>query len=177
LQTYRTKRKNKRSYELAWGCGVRETLHSNLKYQIAYLARIWLGGHMDSKMRGDMIALAKGADGAPVPFAGQAQVVLSLTADMLVPQMLVEGLCVIKVLEAGVPLTDIIVREDERVWRRNAFHVCCLVVGLGGWRWWLVVVVVVCVGVGWSADVRFGRMTFQRMLSQVSERREWQEMR
>lgn len=90
---------------------------------------------MDSKVGGDMITLAKGANGALAPLAGQAQVVLSLAADMLVPQMLVECLCVIKVLEAGVPLTDIIVREDERVWRRDAFHVSCLVVGLVGWRW------------------------------------------
>lgn len=121
---------------------------------------------MDSKMRGDMIALAKGADVAPVPFAGQAQVVLSLPADMLVPQMLVEGLCVIEVLEAGVPLTDIIVREDERVWRRDAFHVCCPVVGLDGWRWW-------CVCRGWVRGRKVWANDAQELLRQVvNERRE-----
>lgn len=84
-----------------------------------------------------MITLAKSADGALVPLAGQAQVVLSLPADMLVPEMLVEGLCVVKALEARVPLTDIVVREDERVWRRDAFHVLCLVLeSCWSWGWW-----------------------------------------
>lgn len=92
---------------------------------------------MDSKMGGDMITLAKGADSALVPLASQAQVVLSLPADMLVPEMLVEGLCVVKVLEARVPLTDIIVREDERVRGRDAFHVLCLVLDSCCWScWW-----------------------------------------
>lgn len=54
---------------------------------------------MDSQVGGDMVSLGKRGHRALVPATSQAQVVVSLAADMVVPQVLVEHLGVVKVLE------------------------------------------------------------------------------
>lgn len=68
--------------------------------ETTYVAPIGLGGNVDSQVRGDVVTLGEGGDGALVPLAGEAQVVVGLAADMLVPEMLVEHFSVVEVLEA-----------------------------------------------------------------------------
>lgn len=65
----------------------------------AYVAVVGLGGNMDSQVGGDMVSLGKRGHRALVPATGQAQVMVSLAADMVVPQVLVEHLSIVKVLK------------------------------------------------------------------------------
>lgn len=64
---------------------------------------------MDTQVRSDVVPFGKGLDGALIPVAGEAEVVMCLSADMVVSKMLVECFCVLEVFVAFVPLADVLV--------------------------------------------------------------------
>ena len=73
-------------------------------------------GDMDTQVRRDVVSFGKGLDGALIPVAGQAEVVVCFAPDMVVSEMLIECLGVAKVFVALVPLADVFVREYELLW-------------------------------------------------------------
>jgi hypothetical protein len=75
----------------------------------AYPALVRFGGDMDTQVRGDVVPFSEGLDGALVPVAGEAEVMVCLSADMVISQMLIECFCVFKVFVAFVPLADVLV--------------------------------------------------------------------
>lgn len=78
---------------------LRDNREAKRKKNGAYVAVVGLGGDVDSQVGGDMVSLGKRGHRALVPATGQAQIVVSLAADMVVPQVLVKHLGVVKVLE------------------------------------------------------------------------------
>ena len=64
---------------------------------------MWLEGGVDSKMAGDVVTLSAGC-AAVLPFAGEAEVVGALAADVVVAEMHVECLWVRGKLGAPLPL-------------------------------------------------------------------------
>lgn len=71
---------------------------------LADLADVWLEGCVDSEMTGDMVTLCTGCT-AVLPLAGETEIVGALSADVVVAEMVVEGLGVDKGLSTILPET------------------------------------------------------------------------
>lgn len=64
----------------------------SLERLAAEVALVWLQGHMDTDVRGDVITLDRGR-AARVPLARQVEIVGALPADMLLTKMILDDSC------------------------------------------------------------------------------------